>query len=235
MSEQKRPQLHQGHRARMKKRFLRDNGESMETHELLEMLLFACIPRRNTNDIAHALLAKFGSFSDVLNASAEDLQQIDGIGESSALHLNIISALVRRLALETRKPPRAFHQVQAVTDYIKPLFIQLKVERLYLLCFDDAKKLLSCDMIAEGLTNAVAVNIPKMVRIAIANQATWVILAHNHPNGQAFPSLDDISTTKRAQDAFDSVSVQLAEHFIVCGDKVVPILHMSQPPTEDRR
>ena len=234
MSEQKHPQLHRGHRARMKKRFIQDNGESMASHELLEMLLFACIPRKNTNEIAHALLQRFGSLHRVLNASIEEMKQVSGIGESSALHLKIVSAVLRRQAQEEYQAPKAFHNVQAVVDYIKTLFIQLRVERLYLLCFDDAKHLLSCDVIAEGLTNAVAVNIPRMIEIALKYHAAWVVMAHNHPNGQALPSMDDISATKRAMDAFDSISVQLAEHFIVCGDKVVPILHMSQPPTDER-
>lgn len=203
---------------------LRDDGESLEAHELLEILLFAGIPRRNTNDIAHALLDRYGSLTGVLQASAQELMQIDGIGESSAVMIRAVSALIRRMDLEKQEKPKTFDRMEDIVAYIKPLFSQLREERLYLLMFDDARHLLGCERISEGSTNAVSVNLPRMMHLVALHRASWVVLAHNHPNGEAYPSPDDVSTTRRCRDAFESASVQLVEHFVVSENQVKSIM-----------
>ena len=222
--------LHAGHRARLKKRFQNDYGESMETHELLELLLFYVVPRADTNMTAHALLERFGSLCAVLDAPVEDLISVKGVGIEVAAYLKMIGATMRRAELEQMDDGKRFHTVQDIKDYIKPLFSHLNCERLYMLSFDDAKRLISCDKIAQGSTNAVAVNTNHMVRIAVMGQASWVVLAHNHPRGVALPSLDDISATGRYREILQSVSIQLVEHYIVGDGEIVPIIHDNTSP-----
>ena len=208
----------------MRLRFAADDGESMATHELLEMLLYTVIPRCNTNEVAHALLKRFQTLDGVFEASIADLMQINGIGHNSAVHIKLMSALIRRAEVERRAPVKQFLSEQHVIDYICPLFLQLRVERIYMLCFDDAGHLLCCEMIAEGCVNAVAVNSQLMLRIALRENAAWVVLAHNHPHGLAYPTMEDRVTTQKYNTMFDCVGIPLVEHFVIANGKAFPML-----------
>ena len=226
------PNVHEGHRERMRLRFAADNGESMATHELLEMLLFSVIPRCNTNEIAHALLKRFQTLDGVFEASIADLMQIDGIGHNSAVHIKLMSALIRRAEIERRAPVKQFLTEQQVIDYLCPLFLQLNVERIYMLCFDDAGHLLCCEMISEGCVNAVAVNSQLMLRLAVAKNAAWVVLAHNHPHGLACPTMEDRVTTQKYNTLFDCVGIPLVEHFVIANGKAFPMLKKGEKAKE---
>lgn len=218
---------HEGHRARMRKRFMHDYGESMESHELLEMLLFYVIPRRNTNEIAHALLARFGTLTGTLAASVEELMQIDGVGENVAIYLKNISAIIRRNDLDKQIELPKYTSISALMEYVKPLFTQLTHERLYLLCFDSAMRMISCDKVSDGSANAVSVNAQIMLRIALTKNAHAVVLAHNHPNGIACPSAADLTATAQYRDAFDKAGMLLVEHFVVAGEEAVSLINQS--------
>ncbi len=224
IEESKELNIHDGHRERLRTRFLADNGESMQPHELLELLLQFVIPRKDTNETAHALLENFGTLGNVMLAPYLDLLQVNGVGESSAFLIKLISALVRRMTLEEQETPKTFDRLQMVADYVKPLFAQINKERLYMLCFNEKKQLLSCEKICDGSAHAVVVNKANMVRQALMRQASWVVLAHNHTNGFAEPSMEDISITQSFCNALESVSISLAEHFIVSGETVLPLI-----------
>ena len=133
--------VHEGHRERMRLRFAADNGESMATHELLEMLLYTVIPRCNTNEVAHALLKRFQTLNGIFEASIADLMQIDGIGKNSAIQIKLINTLIRREDLERRVPVKQFLNEQSVIDYMRPLYSHINTEQLYMLCFDNAAHL----------------------------------------------------------------------------------------------
>ena len=201
-----------------------DMGESMEAHELLELLLFAPIPRRNTNDIAHALLKRFHTLRGVLEAPMDELMQIDGVGESAAAFLKSVCAVSRRMALDERELLPIYPDRLSVENYIRPLFTHLKNERLYMLSFDGANHMLGCDLICEGSAHAVAVNTPLMMRLLVRHAPTSVVLVHNHTNHSAVPSMDDITTTSRYRDLIESMNVSLTQHYIVAGKQITPIL-----------
>ena len=150
--------------------------------------------------------------------------QLNGIGESSAAIIRAVSAVIRRLELEKQTQPRTFDRMEDIVAYIKPLFSQLREERLYMLLFDDSRRLLTCERISDGSTNAVSVNLPRMLHLAALHRASWVVLAHNHPRGEMYPSPDDVSVTRRCREVFDSASIQLVEHFVVSGNQVMPII-----------
>ncbi len=221
----KRKYPHEGHRARLKKRFLHDNGESMESHELLELLLFFVIPRRNTNEIAHALLARFGSLVGVFTASVQELTEVDGVGESAAIFLKSVSSVIRRTDLEKQIELPRYTNISTLMEYVKPLFSQLNHERLYLLCFDPSMRMISCEKVCDGSVNAISVNSQIMLRMALTKNAQAVVLAHNHPLGVACPSAADLATTARYRDAFDKAGILMVEHFIVADDEVVSLIN----------
>lgn len=221
---QKHTSLHEGHRARLKKRFLSDGGENMADHELLEMLLFFAIPRRNTNNIAHALLNRYGTLEQLLMASTEDLTQITGIGESSALFLKTVSAMIRRVATQMKSELPRYFTAKDLEEHLLPLFSQLAHERLYMLGFDGKMRYLFCEKITDGSTSAVAVNVQNMLRIALSREATTVVLAHNHPRGLAIPSAADVAITLEYRDILRSVGIVLMEHYVVAEGECVPII-----------
>ena len=208
----------------MRLRFAADNGESMATHELLEMLLYTVIPRCNTNEVAHALLKRFQTLNGVFEASIADLMQVDGIGKNSAIQIKLINTLIRREELERRVPVKQFLKEQDVIDYMQPLFSHIDIEQLYMLCFDNAAHLLSCNMIAEGTVNAVAVNSQTMLHIAAVNKAAWVVLGHNHPHGLACPTMEDHTCTQKYANILEYAGIHLVEHFVFADGKAFPVL-----------
>ena len=196
----------------------------METHELLEMLLYSSLPRCNTNQIAHALLKRFNKLEYVFEASIPELMQVEGIGRSCAVQIKLVNALIQRVAIESRIPIKQYLSEQSIIDYIRPMFVQLNVERLYMMCFDDAAHMLCCEKISEGSVSAVAVNSQNMLHIAAINKASWIVLAHNHPHGLACPTLEDRATTQKYRTIFEHAGMPIVEHFVIAQGKFFPML-----------
>ena len=137
MSKKKKENPHIGHRQRMRERFLNESIENFASHEALEILLFYAIPRGNTNDIAHALIDRFGSLSAVFDARIEDLCQVDGIGESSAILIKMMPQLFRKYETDKLKErDMALNSAELVAKYASKYFIGYTEERLYLMCLD---------------------------------------------------------------------------------------------------
>lgn len=207
--------VHDGHRQRLKKRFLEEGLDNFDEHQVLELLLFYSIPRQDTNPIAHALLAHFGTLDQVLSASPLELQKISGMGESSATFLSLLNAFCRYY--NTRRPKKEIilDSLARCADFLTPYFDNLRNETVYLLCLDAKCKLLSCKKVGEGSVNSAAIPMRKIVEMALNVNATTVILAHNHPSGLAIPSPEDQLTTRQLAVALSAVDVTLADHVVV--------------------
>ena len=213
--------VHDGHREKMRRRFLETGLDSFAEHEALELLLFYAIPRRDTNEIAHMLLNRFGSLEAVFAATVEELQQIDGIGENAAVLLKLAPELLRYYQVDKVKEEMPLVTIQACGDYLKHFFLGRKNETVFLLCLDAKCKVLACREVGEGSVNSAGISIRKIVEMALAANATSVVLAHNHPSGLALPSPEDIHTTRRVAAALQAVDVHLADHIVVAdGDYV---------------
>lgn len=211
--------VHDGHRANMRKRYLAQGLEGFAPHEALELLLYYALPRRDTNGIAHALMERYGSLSAVLAAPAEDLQKVEGIGESAALLLTLVAPLYRKAVLADTEV--VLSTPERVGRYLLTLFHGKQREYAYELCLDRKGRLLACRELAQGSATSAAVEMRQVVEIAILTSASTVILAHNHPSGVALPSHEDYAFTDRARAALDTVGVTLADHIIVAdGDYV---------------
>ncbi len=208
--------VHAGHRQRMKERFLAGGLEGFSDHEVLELILFYAIPRRDVNDLAHRLVEAFGSFKGVLDADFEDLCKVDGIGENAATLIKIFAESFRRYAL-SNEDVYVYDKIAKVGDYAVKLFIGVSVEKLYALLFDNKMKLLDTVMLAEGAVNSVRVSTRTVCEKALKKNASCVILVHNHPNGTPDPSDEDIRYSSFLRDFLANFDITLIDHIIVSG------------------
>ena len=217
----KQKSIHLGHRQRMKNRFAKYGLENFDDHNVLELILFYSIPRRDTNPIAHKLLDSFGSLSAILDAPIEALTKVDGINENSALLIKLIPQISRRYLISRIAHDSALTTSAQAGQYLIPFFAFEKHEVVYLMCLDSMQRVISCDEISRGVVTAAEVNIRKIAELALRNNAASVILSHNHPDGLAIPSVEDRMTTKQIKDALESVGVGLTDHIVVAGNDFV--------------
>lgn len=208
--------IHEGHRGRLRTRFIEEGLDNFTDVQVLELLLFQCIPRQDTNELAHRLIDTFGGFSQVLDASVEELQKVKGVGENTAIFLKLIPAVTRYYSVNCGKQAGTFLQTtEACGQYLLRYFEGQTNETVYLLCLDSKCKPRCCQKIGEGSVNSAAVSIRRLVEVALGVNAASVVLAHNHPGGVAIPSHEDILTTRRVAAALDAVDILLADHLVV--------------------
>lgn len=212
---------HGGHRARMKQRFLEHGLDNFNDLNVLELLLFYAIPRQDTNEIAHRLLDRFGSFSAVLEATIEELREVPGVGENAATLLKLIPQIDRRYMIsKTEERPQIRSSAQAGKILI-PRFRYAREEIVYLLCLDSRNMLISCEEIGRGTLGEANVSVRAIVEMALKRNAAAVILAHNHVDGFAIPSHADQHATRQIYDALKLVGIMMADHIVVAGDDFV--------------
>ena len=215
--------IHDGHRGRMRRRFLENGLDSFADHEILELLLFYAIPQGDVNPLAHDLMDRFGSLSAVFSAPVEMLTSVKGVKERTAALLTLVPEAARRARLAEMKGELILNTRENVGDYLLELFSRERNEAVYELCLDAKGKLLACRRLGEGSVSAVALDIRKVVENAILYSATSVILAHNHPSGIALPSDDDEAATARVGAALAAINVRLEDHIIVADHDFVSL------------
>lgn len=215
---------HADHRQRMKDRFLENGLDIFDEHQVIELLLFFGIPRRDTNVIAHRLIKRFGSLRDVLDAPYEELLTVDGIGEHAATLIKLSAELSRRYLISESLDTERFDTVDKLGKFLINLFLGKRNEEVYLLTFNGKMEMLSCDKLADGLSNLVSFSVKPLIESAILTHASGIVLAHNHPGGIASPSGSDISLTDQLMYMCDQISIPLIEHFVVAGNSYYPII-----------
>lgn len=215
--------IHKGHRQRLKDRFLKEGLDHFEDLYVLELLLYYCIPRVDTNPIAHALLDHFGSLTAVFEATPQELEKVPGIGENASTFLTLIPQVGRYYQIRRAQTGDILHTLEQCGNYLVPYFYGRENETVFLLCLDAKCKVLGCKMIGEGSVNSANIPVRRVVEIALHTNATTVVLAHNHPSGLALPSVDDIQTTLRVAKAMDAVEITLADHIVVADNDFVSL------------
>lgn len=213
--------LHEGHRQRLKERFIKNGLGSFEDHNILELLLFFSVPRNDTNEIGHRLLQRFGSISNVFDAPVEELCKVDGIGMHSATLIKLIPELCSIYNVDKTENIEIVSSTNAAGKFFVPRFMGKNDEEVHILLLDDKKKIIKSEIVSKGTVNASAVSIRKIVSLAVNSNATAVILAHNHPGGVALPSSNDIVVTRRIYNALKLMEINLCDHIIVAGDDFV--------------
>ena len=216
--------IHDGHRQRMKERFREEGLDHFSDIQVLELLLFYCIPRKDTNPIAHALLNRFGSLSQVLDAPIEELAKVPGMGESAATFLSLTTAVGRYYQVDRAMKVEILSSIDQCGQYLVPFFYGRRNETVFLLCLDAKCKVLCCKELGEGSVNSAGVPIRRIVETALGVNATTVILAHNHPSGIAVPSSEDVLATQRVAAALRTVEIYLADHIVVADDDFVSMV-----------
>ena len=216
--------IHKGHRDRLKQRFLEEGLDNFTDIQVLELLLFYAIPLKDTNPIAHALLDHFGSLSQVLDADVEELKKVPGIKDHAATLLALVTQLCRYYQVNCAQQTQILTTLEACGRYLVPRFFGRTKETVFLLCLDAKCKMLCCKEVGEGSVNSASISVRRIVEIALAANATTVVLAHNHPSGLAIPSAEDVHTTERIAAALNAVEITLADHIVVADDDFVSMV-----------
>lgn len=218
MTEKSKPNLtSEGHRQRIREKFLNNGGSALADYELLEAYLTIAIPRRDVKPLAKQLIAKFGSFAEVINAKNEELLSTTGVGENTVFALKIISEAARRMSWEMLKDKDApvIADMDALIDYCRMSMAYQDVEEFRLIYLNGKNRVIAEVTQQKGTINHVAIHPREVVKSALDNHASAVIMVHNHPTGDTTPSRADIDITKKVNEALLAVNILLHDHVIV--------------------
>lgn len=214
---QKQPaNIHEGHRERLRQRFLQEGLQNFQDHNVLELLLFYSIPMKDTNEEAHRLINTFGSLSGVFDANYEDLCKVKGIGGRSATLIKIMPELFKKYEVDKLKNDDVvLNTSELVAKYASTFFKGVTNEKLYLMCLDSNCRLLEFNLISEGTINASPINIRKIIKCSLDCNCSNLILIHNHPSGVVAPSRSDVDATVGMIELLSKVGLKLSDHIII--------------------
>jgi DNA repair protein RadC len=207
-----------GHRERLRNRF-RDGGETaLADYEILELLLFRLIPRRDTKPIAKALIARFGTLGGVIGAPAALLQEVKGIGENVALDLKLIANVAQRMLKSELREKQVLSSWSSVIDYCHAAMAYETTEQFRILFLDKRNVLIADEIQGRGTIDHTPVYPREVVKRALELSATAVILVHNHPSGDPTPSRADIDMTRTIVDTAKPLGITVHDHIIIGKD-----------------
>lgn len=215
MQKKKNDNPHAGHRTKLKKRFLNEGLDHFEDHNVLELILFYAIPRRDTNEIAHALLKRFGTFSRVLEASVEELCEVEGVGEYAAVFLKTYPQVAKRYFKSRFRPAKKLPRYQDMGQDLVLHFAGQENEQLLAIFYNNSLSYSGEEVIHTGNVNSISFSFRKICDAAVHHNASYVVLAHNHPHGRPIASGEDLDTTSRLKKFLLEMNVVLVDHFIV--------------------
>ncbi|HVZ27099.1 MAG TPA: DNA repair protein RadC [Rhizomicrobium sp.] len=206
---------HSGHRERLRERFLKGGAEAMPDYELLELVLFAAVPRKDTKPLAKALIARFGSFAEVIAAKRERLLEVDGAGEAVVNQLKVIEAAAQRLAKGRVIGRPALSSWQALLDYCMAAMARSQNEEFRVLFLDRKNVLVADEVQSKGTVDHTPVYPREIVRRALEHGASAIILVHNHPSGDPTPSRADIDLTREVAAAAKALKIAVHDHLVI--------------------
>ena len=213
---------HSGHRDRLRNRFIKDgNFENFEPHNILELLLFYSIPRRDTNEIAHELINKFGSLSGVFDASYDDLINYGNVSPNTACLIKSILPISSAYNNDKTNGKTTLRGIDEIVNFVKKKYRGETTERLSVTSLDNVGNLISFDFLSEGSESSVAVEPKEFVKLLLRTRATMCVIAHNHPGNLALPSSCDAMATRVLVNAGCAIGVRVMDHLIIAGDDCV--------------
>lgn len=207
-----------GHRLRLRDRFLNGGVSALAEYEIVELVLMFAIPRKDVKPIAKKLIQKYGGLKQILNADKNELIGIEGLGEHSVCLIKLMRDLIPLYHLQTlEKTPIELDSVDKLIEFFRARIEGLKNEVLEMACFDSELRLIENGAIRlfEGSSNTAKADIRRIIEIAIKFGASSIVIAHNHPNGDARPSYEDIAFTRKLSLACRPIALNFIEHLIV--------------------
>src|SRR3954451_19992724 len=204
-----------GHRERLRDRFLGGGPDAVTDYELLELILFRAIPRRDVKPLAKALIAKFGSFGEVVSAPRPRLREIDGLGEAAIAEIKIVQAAAGRLARGQAKKRTVLSSWSAVLDYCRTTMAFADKEKFRVLFLDKRNQIIADEVQQKGTVDYTPVYPREVIKRALELNATALILVHNHPSGDPTPSQADVRMTREIADIGKPLGVLVHDHIIV--------------------
>ena len=209
------PTAVEGHRERLRQRLLTAGPAALNDQDLLELILFLALPRRDTKPIARALLARFGSFANVIAAPVNELRAIEHMKDSGPAALKAVHAAALRLAKAELVNQPLLNNWDGLMDYLNAVLARERVEQFRVLFLDTRNRLIADEAQARGTVNHTPVYPREVVKRALELQATALILVHNHPSGDPTPSRDDIEMTREVGQAARALNIVLHDHVII--------------------
>ena len=213
--------LHAGHRQRVKNRYLYEGLDSFTDHQVLELLLFYCIPMKDTNELAHKMINEFGTLAGLFEADPKDISRRCGLSENAAILVSMVPSLARRYFIGKWGDKPVLNSSSKAGEYAVSLFAGRTYEAFFVICVDSQNRVNNAALVHEGTINEAPVYPRIIVETALHHQANSVILAHNHPGGSTKPSKADIEVTKKINAALGAISIGVMDHIIVAGDKYI--------------
>mgnify|MGYP006284851821 CR=1 FL=1 len=211
--------LNKGHRERLKERFLKEGIDNFTQHQVLELILFFSLPYKDTNKIAHNLINKYGSISNVFEADFYNLLKEEGIGKHSASLLTLIPSLARKYFVDKWSDRPVLDSSSKAGNYGISLFAGETKESFYVICLNSQNKVNYAARLNDGTINEAPVYPREIVEIALRHQANSIVLMHNHPGGSTKPSKSDMEVTKKVIGVMTQISINVIDHIIVAGNQ----------------
>lgn len=209
------PENQQDHRRRLRARFALDDGAAMPDYELLELILFSAIPRRDTKPLAKRLIAHFGSLAAVLAADRADIVQIEGAGAAAAGLLKAVHQAGIRQAREDLHERQTLDSWDKVIDYCRAAIGHLPRESFHVLFLDRKNGLIAAEQQSAGTVDQTSVYPREVIKRALELNASALVMVHNHPSGDPTPSDADIAITRAVRAAGETLGVALHDHVII--------------------
>ena len=210
--------IHEGHRARMRKRFRETGFDGFNDHEILEMILYYICPRKNTNDIAHQLIDKFGSFAGVLDAEYDDLINMKNISENAAILFKIITKTLPAY-YNSRSDGIQFDSIEKIMRMFERYFVGLNHEEMRMACFDNNFRMLSNILVSSGTQYSANISVRTNIKEVLRTNASSAVICHNHPHCDTTASAEDKNATKQISHILKMINVELIDHIIVTEER----------------
>ncbi|MBQ7374141.1 MAG: RadC family protein [Clostridia bacterium] len=219
MANKTKENVHENHRQRLRDRFAQ-SPDSLNKHELLELLLFYAIPRKNVNPLAHTLIDKFGTINGVLSASAEDLKAVEGVGESTASFLTTVGKFIDVVSQENVGDEIKLFNLDSVKRYLIKFFSAYDKEVFLAFFLSKSNKIIAKTSYTSHKVDEINLLLSEFSRSFATLRPHAVVIAHNHPSGNPSPSPDDDSSTEKMHLMFSLSGVQFYDHVIIGGNKL---------------
>lgn len=224
MAEEKTLHSHAGHRHRLRQRFCANGLNGFAPHEVLELVLGYAIPRQDVNPLAHALIDRYGSLHGALDASIEDLQRVEGVGEYTAVMLSLFSAVAAKCEESRAAQKESLQNREQAEAHCIRLLKRCKEEHCYAVYLGGQMDVLADVLISRGSLSEVPAY-PRVVSdYALRHNAHAVILCHNHPGGSLVPSTADIGATRKLKETLENLEVRLIDHYVVAGQQAFSMM-----------